>query len=95
MEIYIKELGGDDVMQTVPSGMLAFFDGACPKGWTNMSTKGWGGRFLRVAGYDNTMSVNVSEILSLLIVFFSYPSTIKPSKTTLFIIFLPFLSKLF
>ncbi len=54
-----KRVGGDDVMQTVPSGMLAFFDGACPKGWTNMSTKGWGGRFLRVAGYDNTMSVNV------------------------------------
>ncbi len=39
----------------IPSGAIMFFDlENCPQGWTNVTSKGWGGRFFRVADEINT-----------------------------------------
>lgn len=54
----IERTASGDINKTIPPAMLAFFDSNCPPGWTNMADWGWGGRFLRIAGWDNALGVN-------------------------------------
>ena len=56
LEERIEELERQLEERVVPSGTIAFFNGNCPTGWSNVNAN-WNGRFPRFAGNYNVCNV--------------------------------------